>query len=130
MSPDGRDYEMRLNSNDSQKNTMKNILKITNHITAYITLFSLVFFLFLFILVTLNIRLSLRSYSFFSYLAGWSWGISCVFSTPVAVILFCIRRFIYKVEISSIFIILIFIEILFISLTFFNVGNIMYYLFD
>jgi len=105
---------------------MKKYLKIANYFTAYVSLLALVLFLYLFIQTTLKVNYNI----FLQFLTEWLLVGSFIISMPVAVILFCVRRFIYKENISSIFTILISIETLLTYLICFNVGNILYYVFD
>jgi len=105
--------------------TMKK-LKIANQITAYIPFLALALFLAYFIQVILNVKYN----TFFMYLFFWLLAVSFIFSMPATVILFCVRRFIFKEKISSVFTIFIFTETLLIYLISYNVGNILYYVFD
>jgi len=105
---------------------MKILLKIANHITAYVSLAALISFLTILIQVTLKMKYNI----FFSELTGLLLVISFYFAVPIEVILFFIRRFVFKEIISSFFSITLFAETLLIYLLCFNVGNIMYYVFD
>ena len=100
-------------------------LKVLNNITAYIPLLAILSFSILFVQRVLQIN-----HNEVIFVGSMLFIVISFFSIIIALVLFCIRRFVHKEKISLLFIIFILTEALIINIIYFNGFDVLYYVFD